>query len=441
MSHLPIPLAVVYAGLAGTVLSLIVATATNKWSPRVFILLALRLAIGWHFAFEGLHKIHSYYTGPTETNRPFSSEPYFKVAPGPLGAKMRKEFSDPGAEIAKKVKAPEEIAPADFAKLSDAEQAAKCPKAVAEQIDANDMLEKTEEAIKREAESDPKAIKSAEDKALKATTEAEAEVVKNSRTKEDADAAKVSAEKARTKIRTDAEKSRAESKKKGEEYKSIAPERILEAKAKYARWVYGVDARDCKVKGITGEVPLGAPGRLEHLEWLRQQAKAAEAREANGLGIGTGTDVKRVAEFRMDALTAEADLARDANAFVAELKKDLNGGKAVEEPKESSRGQLMDRVTMWFLVTVGVCLMAGLFTRVACVLAAGFLVMTYLAHPPFPWYPQPPNTEGNPVFINKNVIEALALLALACYPTGRWLGLDALVLRPFCKYKGEAPVA
>ena len=97
----------------------------------------------------------------------------------------------------------------------------------------------------------------------------------------------------------------------------------------------------------------------------------------------------------------------------------------------------MDVVTMWFLVGVGACLLAGLLTRLSCVLAAGFLVMTYLAFPAFPWYPLPPNTEGNPVFINKNVIECIALLALACMPTGRWLGLDALVLRPFCKYKGE----
>ena len=28
--------------------------------------------------------------------------------------------------------------------------------------------------------------------------------------------------------------------------------------------------------------------------------------------------------------------------------------------------------------------------------------MTYLTHPPFPWLPLPPNTEGNPLFINKN---------------------------------------
>src|SRR5688572_22957287 len=127
MSHSPFMLAVLYAGLAGTVLALIVATATNRWSPRVFFLLALRLAIGWHFLFEGLYKVNSYYTGPTETNRVFTSEPYFKVAPGPLGEKMRKEFSDPDAEIAAKVKAPEAIPPADFAKLSVADQAAKCP--------------------------------------------------------------------------------------------------------------------------------------------------------------------------------------------------------------------------------------------------------------------------------------------------------------------------
>jgi uncharacterized membrane protein YphA (DoxX/SURF4 family) len=97
----------------------------------------------------------------------------------------------------------------------------------------------------------------------------------------------------------------------------------------------------------------------------------------------------------------------------------------------------MDSVTMWFLVAVGAGLMAGLFTRLACLLGAGFLVMTYLTYPPFPWYPLPPMTEGHPVFINKNVIECLALLALASMPTGRWMGLDAL----FCRMFRRNPVA
>ncbi len=439
MSHLTIPLAVLYAGLAGTVLALIVATVTNRWSLRVFFLLALRLAIGWHFLFEGLYKVNSYYTGPTDTNRVFTSEPYFKAAPGPIGEKMRKEFSDPAAEIAAKVKAPENIPPAEFAKLSVAEQAAKCPEMVAKLIDANDMLEKTEEAIKLEAENDAKTIKTKEEKDTKDVTEAEAKAVSAAHTKADADAIKADADKARAKIKADADKARAEAKAKGENYKALAPERVLAAKAAYARWVYGVDPRPAQVKFISGDLLLTAPHRLDHLEWVKHEAKAAEERESNGLGTGTGTDAKRVAEFRMGAISAEADLARDANAFIAELRKDLNGGKAIEEAAAESRGQLLDKITMWFLVVVGTLLMAGLFTRVACVFAAGFLVMTYLAHPAFPWYPLPPNTEGNPVFINKNVIEALALLVLMCYPTGRWLGLDALVLRPFCRYKAEQP--
>jgi uncharacterized membrane protein YphA (DoxX/SURF4 family) len=438
MSHLPIPLAVLYAGLAGTVLALIIATITNRWSLRVFFLLALRLAIGWHFMFEGLYKVNSYYTGPTDTNRVFTSEPYFKVAPGPIGEKMRKEFSDPDAEIASKVTAAEQIKSAEFAKLSLADQAAKCPVIVAAKFD--EAEENAKQTFKSAAEKELKAATDAETKAVKAATDTETKKTKDAKSDDEKVKAKAEADKAREKAKAEADKARAEAQKKIDSFEEGGKALVVAAKAAYARWVYGVDTRDCTVKGITGDVALTGPQRIEHLEWLRHKAQDAAGRETLGLGTGTGTDVKRVAEFRMDAQTATSDLARDANAFIDELKKDLNGGKALEEAKPESRGQQLDKVTMWFLVAVGAMLMAGLFTRLACVLAAGFLVMTYLAHPPFPWFPLPPNTEGNPVFINKNVIEALALLALACYPTGRWLGLDALVLRPFCKYKGECPV-
>ncbi len=409
MSHLPIPLSVLYAGLAGTLIALVVATATNKWSLRVFFLLALRIAIGWHFTFEGLHKIHSIHTGVTDANtntRPFSSEPYFKFAPGPVGAQMRKQFFDPEAEIATKVKVPGPISRADFDKLSLDEQVAKCPEEAAKLIDA----------IKDEPEKD-----------RKKADETEVEELAVAKTDSAREAAKAKADAARVAAQ-----------KKAERLDSQESQILIKtAKATYARWVCGIDTRPAQVKQINGDVPLTGPQRIELLESVRKEAKEAEERQSLGLGNGTGTDSKRVAELRNGFITAEADLARDANAFIAELKKELNDGKAIEEdPTLLSRGQRMDRVTMWFLVAVGACLMGGLLTRVACVLAAGFLVMTYLTHPAFPWYPPPPNTEGNPLFINKNVIEALALLALACYPTGRWLGLDAIVLRPFCKCKG-----
>jgi uncharacterized membrane protein YphA (DoxX/SURF4 family) len=96
-----IPPIVVYVGLAGCLIALLVATAQNRWSPRVFFLLALRLVIGWHFMFEGLNKIQSHMTGPTDSNKVFTSEPYFVGSEGPLGPVMRKQIGDP-AELVQK---------------------------------------------------------------------------------------------------------------------------------------------------------------------------------------------------------------------------------------------------------------------------------------------------------------------------------------------------
>src|SRR5688500_5327923 len=133
---LPIPPEVITAGLVGVVLSLVVATYQQNWKLRVFFLLALRLAIGWHFLFEGLHKIHSHVVGPTDTTRPFTSEPYFKASPTRIGAEMRKEFENPAAVIAEYLTPPKPITPEAFRQLSADDQAAACPPFVARQFDA-----------------------------------------------------------------------------------------------------------------------------------------------------------------------------------------------------------------------------------------------------------------------------------------------------------------
>jgi uncharacterized membrane protein YphA (DoxX/SURF4 family) len=433
-------LPILYAGLAGTVLALIIATGQQRWSLRVLFLLALRLAIGWHFFFEGMHKIHSHHAGASEGTRAFSSEMYFKLAPGPLGPVMSKQFSDPTAVIDAKVRAPQNISPADFAKKTVEEQAAVCPPAVAQELDV--PVDQVEAAIKAEADSETKAADAAEKKADKDAAAAEEKAVKAAKTDADKTKAKAKADADRAKAKAQADKDRAAAKKMADSAKELAPARITAAKAAYARWVYGVDGRDTKLKGINGDAAYTGPERLAHIDRLRQMAKAEQDRIAEGLGNGYGIDQKKAAELRTDVITAESDLAKDANAFAADLRKELTGGKAEEKPAERSTGQRMDTVTMWALVVIGGCLMGGLFTRVMCVLAAGFLVMTYLAHPPFPWFPLPPNTEGNPLFINKNVIEALALLTIATFPTGRWLGLDALLGRLCgCGRRDAAPTA
>ena len=84
-------------------------------------------------------------------------------------------------------------------------------------------------------------------------------------------------------------------------------------------------------------------------------------------------------------------------------------------------------LTMYGLVAIGFCLMAGLFTPLAAVSAAAFLAMIYLSMPPFPWLPPNPKAEGNYLIVSKNLVEMLACLVIATIPSGHWFGIDALL--------------
>lgn len=96
-------------------------------------------------------------------------------------------------------------------------------------------------------------------------------------------------------------------------------------------------------------------------------------------------------------------------------------------PKDWSVIDYMDWSTRWFLLVVGILLMVGLFTRLSCFSAAVFLVLTVLTQPSLPWLPASPMNEGSYLFVNKNVIELVALLALMTTRSGHWFGLDAIV--------------
>jgi uncharacterized membrane protein YphA (DoxX/SURF4 family) len=73
-------------------------------------------------------------------------------------------------------------------------------------------------------------------------------------------------------------------------------------------------------------------------------------------------------------------------------------------------------------------LIAGFFSRTAALGGAALLLSFYLAVPPWPGVEDLVETAGpeHSFIINKNLIEVIALLAIASMPTGRWLGLDQL---------------
>lgn len=110
-------------------------------------------------------------------------------------------------------------------------------------------------------------------------------------------------------------------------------------------------------------------------------------------------------------------------------------------PKEKSQSQFSDWANMLALTAVGVCLMIGLCTRLAALGAIGLLVMYYFCMPPWPGLPESPATEGHYYIINKNLVEAAALLVIAFSGAGRWAGVDAFISAFFRKLKAGKTAA
>ena len=77
------------------------------------------------------------------------------------------------------------------------------------------------------------------------------------------------------------------------------------------------------------------------------------------------------------------------------------------------------------LVLVGLSLILGLFTQAGCVGALLLLSMFYLSYIPTRGLHEPGN-EGAYLIVNKNLVEAAAVLAVFAFRTGRIAGLDLL---------------
>ena len=86
------------------------------------------------------------------------------------------------------------------------------------------------------------------------------------------------------------------------------------------------------------------------------------------------------------------------------------------------------------LLLIGISLVLGLFTRVGAVGALFFLSLFYLLYVPTVGVPQP-NAEGTYLIVNKTLIEAIAVLVLLVFNTGRIAGLDLLLHRKQLKYE------
>jgi len=99
-------------------------------------------------------------------------------------------------------------------------------------------------------------------------------------------------------------------------------------------------------------------------------------------------------------------------------------------PFVKTRMELIDFAVSWGLTAIGICLIAGLFTRLAALGGAAFLVFVLMVQPPWPTiYPPAPEVVGHALIVDKNFVELVGLLVLAASGAGQWAGLDLLVYR------------
>jgi len=89
----------------------------------------------------------------------------------------------------------------------------------------------------------------------------------------------------------------------------------------------------------------------------------------------------------------------------------------------------VDFLNTWGLIAIGTGLILGLFTRAAAISGAILLFVYYLNNPPLIGLEYSVPTEGNYLIVSKTLIESVALVALAVFPSGLFTGLDMYVDR------------
>lgn len=349
-----------------------------------FFLILLRLAIGWHFLVEGFQKIPSEQLtalGLPTNNKPFSSAGYFREAPGPLGDAVRNYAGDPDQEALSRLTLEAIPTGRDPATYGPALRVPKGLKAdwdaYLKQFAAHYGLD---EQQKKAAEA---ALDQAAAKAVAMLTYApDPDPAKRDK---DPNHAEFTSEQTRTYVSGDV-KRRMTVAERVAEYRQKLDD-LSESSGKKL-WLFGKDVEGARLRTAKAEVASLRAGLLADLDKQTQAYKDAVAK--------TLTDEQQK--------------------------------KEVPKPeKEKTLVGYLDVATPWMLTGVGAFLLLGLFSRLGAFVGAGFLLMTYLAVPAWPWLPAAGPTEGNYLFVNKNLVEMLALCVLMCVPTGRWFGLDAIL--------------
>jgi thiosulfate dehydrogenase (quinone) large subunit len=91
--------------------------------------------------------------------------------------------------------------------------------------------------------------------------------------------------------------------------------------------------------------------------------------------------------------------------------------------------KIVDLLNEWGQIAIGFGLIAGCFTQIATMVGIVLLLLYYVSTPPLVGLTYSIPTEGSYLLVNKNLIEMVALIVLALFPTGTIIGLDVFLFK------------
>lgn len=89
----------------------------------------------------------------------------------------------------------------------------------------------------------------------------------------------------------------------------------------------------------------------------------------------------------------------------------------------------VDIANSWGLTIIGLCLLLGLFTRSSCVAGSVLLLLYSLAHPALPGMAGASLGNGSYLIVDRNIVEALAMIMIAMAQPGQLWALDRFIFR------------
>lgn len=88
--------------------------------------------------------------------------------------------------------------------------------------------------------------------------------------------------------------------------------------------------------------------------------------------------------------------------------------------------ECVDNLNITALILVGITLITGAFVKWSCIAGMFLLFIYYLSHIPYVGAEYLSPTEGNYLWIDKNIIEFFALGVVLIFPTSHIIGIDRL---------------